>query len=191
MADEKDAKNQEEAKPEKGGEEKPRGGYLQWIVLAVVVVLCAVAGLGVGRLFGRSRAADAPGASGQAGPSEQPLLGADTAAGESEKTWYYDFEPVVANLNEPGVTRYVRAVLTLEIGTEVDEKTGAGLFEAKKPQLKNWLTLYLANLALEDIRGGRNLKRIQAQILEAFNERLFPNAKPQIKHVLFKEFAVQ
>ena len=59
------------------------------------------------------------------------------------------------------------------------------------PILTNWLTIYLASLSLEDIRGDRNLKRIQIQILDAFNEQLFPNQKPKIKRVLFKEFAIQ
>jgi len=57
--------------------------------------------------------------------------------------------------------------------------------------LKNWLTIYLASLTLEDIRGDTNLKRIQTQIKDAFNEKLFPDSKPQIEHVLFKEFAIQ
>ena len=54
-----------------------------------------------------------------------------------------------------------------------------------------WLTVYLASLHLEDIRGDNNLKRIQSQVMDAFNEKLFPDSKPKIKNVLFKEFAVQ
>jgi flagellar basal body-associated protein FliL len=57
--------------------------------------------------------------------------------------------------------------------------------------LKNWLTIYLSSQTIEDIGGDKNLRRIQSQILDAFNERLFPNTKPKIKEVLFKEFAVQ
>jgi flagellar basal body-associated protein FliL len=71
------------------------------------------------------------------------------------------------------------------------QKYTAFLDEEKKPTLTNWLTIYLAGLTLEDIRGDKNLRRIQSQILDAFNEQLFPDAKPQIKHILFKEFAIQ
>ena len=110
---------------------------------------------------------------------------------DSQKTWYYDLDPVVANLDVPGVTRYVRTSLTLEISSQIDKQKGTIFLEEKKPLLTNWLTIYLASLGLEDIRGDRNLKRIQSQILDAFNERLFPDAKPQIKHILFKEFAIQ
>jgi len=73
----------------------------------------------------------------------------------------------------------------------VDEKEGTTFLNEKKPLLTNWLTVYLASLSLEDIRGDANLKSIQSQILDAFNEKLFPDSKPKIKHILFKEFAVQ
>jgi len=73
----------------------------------------------------------------------------------------------------------------------VEQKKGLGLLQEKIPVLKSWLTIYLASQTLEDVRGDRNLMRIQSEILDAFNEKLFPNAKPKIKHILLKEFAVQ
>ena len=74
---------------------------------------------------------------------------------------------------------------------DVDVKEGTAFIDEKKPILTNWLTVYLASLHLEDIRGDSNLKRIQSQVMDAFNEKLFPDSKPKIKNVLFKEFAVQ
>jgi hypothetical protein len=44
---------------------------------------------------------------------------------------------------------------------------------------------------VEDTRGEKNLRRMQVQISDAFNEGLFPNTKPRIKRVLFKEFSIQ
>ena len=80
----------------------------------------------------------------------------------------------------------------MEISTDWEKSTGEIFIEEKKPRLKNWLAIYLASLTLEDARGDKNLKRIQLQILDAFNEMLFPDAKPQIKRILFKEgFAIQ
>jgi flagellar basal body-associated protein FliL len=73
----------------------------------------------------------------------------------------------------------------------LQQKKGGAFLTEKNPILKNWLTIYLASQTVEDMRGDRNLKRIQSEILEALNEKLFPNAKPQIKRVLFKEFAIQ
>ena len=158
--------------------------------MGVVVVVCAGAGLGLGRLLAGSGTPETDEPSQEDTSAQTELLKADSTTG-SKKTWYYDLEPVVANLDVPGVTRYVRAALTLEVNSQVNEKDGRELLDNKRPVLTNWLTIYLASLSLEDIRGDRNLKRIQSQILDAFNEKLFPDASPQIKHILFKEFAIQ
>lgn len=181
---------QEEPKAEKTGKKSSIKRFLPWIIPGAVVLVFAGAGFGLGRLFA-GPGIDKSSESGQ----QNQLAGAEnlTAAGsaDTQKIWYYDLEPVVANLDEPSVTRYVRAALTLEINPQMDEKKGRGFLDEKKPILTNWLAIYLASLSIEDIRGERNLKSIQSQILDVFNEKLFPNSKPQIKQVLFKEFAIQ
>jgi flagellar basal body-associated protein FliL len=189
-----DTEQQEDSKTEKSNKTVSSGGILPWIIMAVVVVLCAGAGLGLGRLFAGFRKPHAAEPSQQTKPTQVKNPKADNtdlSAGGPQKTWYYDLEPVVANLDVPGIRRYVRAAITLEISAEVDQKKGGAFLEEKKPTLTNYLTIYLASLTLEDIRGNRNLRRIQSQILDSFNEKLFPDAKPQIKHILFKEFAIQ
>ena len=105
--------------------------------------------------------------------------------------WYYDLDPVVASLNEPSVTRYVRASLILQMSSELEQKKGTEILDTKKPVLINWLTVYLSGLTLEDIRGDKNLKAIQWKVCESFNEILFPDSKAYIKEVLIKEFPVQ
>jgi flagellar basal body-associated protein FliL len=195
MADKDDKKNQDDAGEEKTAEEKNETkqegktgiGIVTWIILAVIVVICAGSGLLLGRLFaGSNEPQTQPAQADELTPVETGDSGKDSGS-----RWYYDLEPVVANLDEPGVTRYVRATITLEISSSLEQNKGVTLVEEKKPVLTNWLTIYLASLTLEDTRGDRNLKRIQLQILDAFNETLFPDAKPLIKHVLFKEFAIQ
>jgi len=196
MADEDVTKKQEnqeqkDTTAEKPDEKKSAGGALPWIITAVVAAACAGAGLGLGRLFAGSPKPPTaePPTRDVSAPTEE--LKTPDSTTQTQRAWYYELEPVVANLNVPGVTRYVRASLTLEINAEIDKEKGTTFLEEKKPLLTNWLTIYLAGLTLEDIRGDRNLKRIQSQILDAFNERLFPDAKPQIRHILFKEFAIQ
>ena len=191
MADEKDVEKQEDSKAEKSDEKVSITRFLPWIIMVVTVVVCAGAGFGFGRLFAGSGKAKTVESSQENEPAQAEYLKADDSATDSQKAWYYDLEPVVANLDVPGVTRYVRASLTLEISPEMDAEKGTVFLKEKNPLLTNWLTIYLASLTLEDIRGDRNLKRIQSQILDAFNEKLFPDAKPQIKHILFKEFAIQ
>ncbi|HNY79319.1 MAG: flagellar basal body-associated FliL family protein [Sedimentisphaerales bacterium] len=183
---EKKQRGSESGAPDKEGKSSK---LMPWLIPAVTVALCAGGGFVVGRLFGTRgqaqnvAAAEAPD---ETAPALPPVNGAATGS-----SWYYDLEPVVSNLNEPGVTRYVRITLTLEVGDKLSEKDGTPFLEQRKPLLKNWLTLFVANLTLEDIRGERNLRSVQSQIADTFNQGLFPNAPPCIKRVLFKELSIQ
>jgi flagellar basal body-associated protein FliL len=202
MADADDIKEQEEQekqeeqkdpKAEKSDKKSLIARFLPWIILFVVVLICAAAGLSVGRLFAGSGTPEAAESGSESdAPSLTEDLKADNGSAEGPaKVWYYDLDPVVANLNEPTVTRYVRASLTFEMSAEMDVKKGTTFLDEKKPILINWLTVYLSSLGLEDIRGDKNLRSIQSYIRDAFNEKLFPDSKPQIKQVLIKEFPVQ
>ena len=195
MADEKDSEKQTDSEQEKTDEktvEKKSGiGLLQWIIVGIVVAVCAGSGFGLGRLLAGPRTPETTESSQQDEPAPPEDIKPDSSAAGTEKVWYYPLEPVVANLDEPGVTRYVRATLILAIKSQVDQKKTVLLLEEKKPILANWLTIHLASLSLDDIRGDKNLRRVQSQVLDAFNEKLFPNTKPQIEKILFKEFAVQ
>jgi flagellar basal body-associated protein FliL len=196
MADTEEPKqeNQQEENKTKKDEKKSFISRLLPIVIVVFVVgLCAGAGLGLGRLLAGPSPAQAP----ESGTNQDEPAQAQTAktvsnsADSSEGVWYYDLEPVVANLNEPNVARYVSISITLQISSDLGEKNGRSRIEQKLPVLTDWLTVYLAGLSLEDIRGDKNLKSIQSQILDAFNTKLFPDSKPMIKHILFRNFAVQ
>ncbi len=171
--------------PNKG----PMAKVLPWLIVVGMVVVFAAGGFLVGRLFGTRGQAQTASA-GQSSSTEAPLKDLAPATNKDEG-WFYELEPAVANLNEPGVTRYVRISLTLNI-TQAWAQTEAKLFlDQKKPLMKHWLTLYLANQTIEDTRGEKNLVRMQANIRDIFNQGLFPNAQQRIKDVLFKEFAIQ
>jgi flagellar FliL protein len=191
MADEDNAEKQEQRQPEDAKAEPSKGSLLPWIITGAIVVISAGAGLGLGRLFGSSGTAETARPAEQTEIAHTDALRADGSTADSERTWYYDLEPVIANLDEPGVTRFVRVTLTLELSAELDQKKSVAFIQEKTPLLKNWLTIYLAGQSLENIRGDRNLRRVQSEILDYFNEKLFPDAKSQIKQVLFKEFAIQ
>jgi flagellar basal body-associated protein FliL len=187
----KEQEKQEEPKAEKPKKKASFKRFLPWIILGVVAAISAGAGFGLSRLFAGSGPAEPAKDSAQEQRSEAESLNVEDSTKGTQKIWYYELEPVVANLDEPNVTRYVRAVLVLEMNPAIDEKKGRSFLDEKKPVLTNWLAIYLASLNIEDIRGERNLKSIQSQILDVFNEKLFPDSKPQIKQVLFKEFAIQ
>jgi flagellar basal body-associated protein FliL len=185
----KEQKEQEDLKVEERNKKSLIGRFLPWIVLSTVVGLSAGAGFGIGRLLAGSptpKTDQSDSTSGEANPAQDL-----SAEGDSESVWYYDLDPVVANLNEPSVTRYVRASFTLEMSSELNQKKGSAFLDEKKPVLIDWLTVYLSSLTLDEIRGDKNLKRIQSHIRESFNDKLFPDSKPQIKQVLIKEFPVQ
>ena len=192
----KEVENEEIKNPEAeggGGKKSFIGKLLPWAILVVVVIFCAGAGFGLGRIFAGSRIQDTGISESQqdkTGQNENKNAN-DNSDSDSDDVWYYDLDPVVANLNEPSVTRYVSATLTLQLSASWDQKKGVEILEQKKPILINWLTVYLSGLTLEDIRGDRNLKSIQATICQAFNDTLFPNSKPHIKQVLIKGFPVQ
>ncbi len=191
---EDDTKEQEDSQATKKEEKTSSGGMLQWIILAVVVIICIGAGFGVGRILGgngTSEPAQPPEPPRQDQPTQIENIKENDSTTDSQKGWYYELEPVIACLDEPTVTRYIRATLTLKLSSELDEKQGTALLEEKIPVLINWLSIHLSGLSVDDIRGETNQRHIQLQILDAFNENLFPDAWPQIKKILFKEFVVQ
>ncbi|MBW8001544.1 MAG: flagellar basal body-associated FliL family protein [Planctomycetes bacterium] len=187
-------KDEPEAKADGDAEQKPEGnaakkgpGILTWAIIAVIIIALGGSGFVLGRLLAGS-SAPAETAE-QAKTAKAPKN--DLTAKTPQKTWYHQLDPVVANLDVPGATRYIRAVLVLELDATLDQKKGTELFDEKKPVIINWLTIYLSGLTLEDATGASNLRRIQSNILDAFNEQLFPDSKPMIKKILLKEFPIQ
>ena len=187
-------KDEPKAKADGDAEQKPEGdaakkgpGILTWAIMAVVIIVLGGSGFVLGRLFAGSSAPDEPAEQAQTAQAPKDDLTAKTP----QKVWYHQLDPVVANLDVPGATRYLRAVLVLELDSTLDQKKGSELFEEKKPLIINWLTIYLSGLTLEDATGASNLRRIQSHILDAFNEQLFPDSKPMIKKILLKEFPIQ
>jgi flagellar basal body-associated protein FliL len=202
MADEKNEENEKKEKnekkqetpEEKTGEKKSKTGILMWAILAAVVVACASSGLLLGRLFAGTAKpeADKPSQTDQTTSAEPENLRPVNSMTDSESTWFYnELEPIVVNPDVPGATRYVRVGLILEISSSINEEEGKALLTQKNPILINWLNLYFKSLTLDQMENDRDLKRIQSQIADAFNEILFPDAKPQIKRVLIREFNVQ
>jgi flagellar basal body-associated protein FliL len=72
---------------------------------------------------------------------------------------------------------------------EKDEVTP--LLDEKQKELKDWLMGYLRDHTVEEVTGKKNQVRIQREIAQSFNERLWPTSRPRIDHVLFDEFTMQ
>ena len=191
MADTDDEKKKEDTKQE--GDEKSQQagkkiGIVTWIIMAVAIALFAGSGFVLGRLFAGSSSPQTT-ESPQENLQEKETTPDET---DSKDTWYYnDLESVIVNPDEPGATRFVRVGLILEISSGLSENKAKQLIEAKKPPLINWLNLYFKSLTLAEMENDRDIKRILSQICDSFNEILFPDAKPQIKKVLIREFNIQ
>lgn len=181
-----------EKEQQKQTEEKSHGGgftVFTWLILGAVVVAGSTGGFALSQLIGGQEPIAAQ-------SEDTPALAdndinAILAKENGQDTWIEELEPVLANLDEPGVTRYVRVTVTLEMSSELDEIKGKQFLENKKMLLRDWMTTYFAGLTLEDVRGTRNLGRIKREVVNHFNEILFPNNRPFVNRVLFKEFAVQ
>jgi flagellar basal body-associated protein FliL len=195
MADAQPTQNTEQPAGEKPASQKPADGGASgakvWIIAAIVAVVSAGGGLGISKLSANSSmnvfkhsAEPAAKETAEAKPAIKKEGGAEGG------TWFFKLDPVVANLDEPGALRYIRVAVYIEMeGAEGEESKKA--MEEKKPPLINWLQLYLAGRSLEEAKGEKNLKAMQAQILEGFNQILFPKEKSLIKGVLFGEINIQ
>ncbi len=190
MADPENVENTEQTTAETQSEKKSGGKLMSLVVPILTALVLAGGGFFVGRMFGTRGQAQNLEASEQPPAKEVSAEQAETDA-EMDAEWFFDVDSIVANLNEPGVTRYVRIGLTMGIGSGLSEKEGIPLLEKKMPLLKNWLTLYMANQSVADIQGEAKLLVVQDEIAKLFNKGLFGNGSSHIKQILFKEFSIQ
>jgi len=191
MADDKE--NQDDEKVEKNTaseQSSAKIGIVTWAILTVIVVSCSGSGFVLGRLFAGGSATETSGNSQEVTQTEEVIQ--NDPETDPKETWYYnELESVVVNPQEPGATRYVRVGLILEVSSELTEEEANELFKTKKPLLINWLNIYFKSLTLDEMSSDRDMQRILSQICDAFNEILFPDAKPQIKRILVREFNIQ
>lgn len=191
MADNDESKQQTEkdSKEQKGEKKSSVGRLLPFAIILIIILICSGLGFSLGRLFASSETSATNDSDSSSEVSTQAASG--DLEDDSEGLWYYDLDSVVANLNEPSVTRYVSASLTFAMSSGLAEKEGRDFLDNKKPIIINWLTIYLSGLGLDDIRGDKNLMSIKSHIRESLNDILFPDSKPQIKEVLIQKFPVQ
>ncbi len=192
---EEETKQKEEVKQEQpqaqAEHDNNKGQLMQWAIMAAVIMTLAVAGFFLGGKMGYVPKPEKIEFQVQStGETRLDLLTNDQTKTPSEG-WYYDLEPVATNLSDPGSTRYVRAVLTLEVSPEVDKAKGTQFLDERKPVIANILNIYFAGLTIEDINSDKDMKRIQYELLEIFNDTLYKDSKPLIREVLFREFGLQ
>ncbi len=167
-------------------------GIVTWVIMAAVIIMMSGSGFVLGRLLaGHSSPETAP-ALPQDAPQEPVAPPAPDSASSTAGPWYYnDLESVVVNPAEPGATRFIRVGLILEMDQVSEQEKTKAQIDAKKPLLVNYLNLYFKNLTLSEVENEKDISRHLLQICDAFNEILFPGAKPLIKKILIREFNIQ
>lgn len=133
-------------------------------------------------LLGKSSKAEAT--------DEQERPAKKKSAHDEEKTASVPFGDVVVNLSEERMTRYLRLKIVLVVDEEA-EATFSTLLEKKKASLKSWLISHLSGKTLKDVGGTVGVNRLQREILERFEDTLYPHGHSHLKHVMFEEYLVQ
>ena len=200
MADKKEKKEEEAKAPEKDAEKKESGGggkagsgsfgLIAWVVIACVSLAGMVGGFALAQLMA------AP-AEGEVVEEPKETLTKEsynelyTETPQEAKSWPYDLEPIVGNLDEAGSMRFLRVSVSLEMSPELDSVKSKGYLDEREAVMKDYITTYVAGLSLERVKGSSNLNRIKKELRDGFNEQLFPEGKPMVKRVFLREFAIQ
>jgi flagellar basal body-associated protein FliL len=100
------------------------------------------------------------------------------------------FDPVVVNLGDERLTRYLRVKLLLVVD-ESEAKEANEVLQRQKPFLKSWLIGYLSDQSLLEVSRAIGVNRIRREIRDQFNAFLYPDGTERIHDILFDEFWVQ
>jgi flagellar protein FliL len=158
---------------------KSRG--LKVVVLVLVCLLCTAAGAAVPWLTNAS----------PFGPKDPAApAGHGKPAARDDKTVTVPFGDVVVNLNEERMSRYLRVKIVLAV-EEKQEKPFTDHLNKARAQLKSWLIGHLSGKSLKEVGGTVGVKRLQREIMERFEEVLYPDGDGPLREVLFEEYDVQ
>ena len=100
------------------------------------------------------------------------------------------FGDLVVNLSEDRMSRYLRVKIALKVDGH-DEKAMTALVTKHKAAMKSKLIGHLAGKGLKDVGGSVGVSKLQREILEKFDDILYPDGESKLKEVLFEEFVVQ
>jgi flagellar basal body-associated protein FliL len=130
------------------------------------------------------------------GGEDAEAAGEQQAAAEEaapEKGWV-EFGSAVANLNEVRMTRYLKVTIVLEVPVEDVPKVQEIMAGGQKAVYQDWITEYLSDLSLEEVRGAPQIQALRRDIQSGFRsimKEYNPQVDPQEVDVLFTEYNVQ
>lgn len=106
------------------------------------------------------------------------------------KTAIVPFGDMVVNLTDERAMRYLRVKLAVLVDAD-KEKEVSDLLTKKKAAVKSKLISHLAGKTLKDVSGTVGVNRLQREILERFDEVLYPDGHSPLRAILFEEYVVQ
>lgn len=110
--------------------------------------------------------------------------------GKTATIAFSDDKGLVVNLAEERATRYLKLKITLLVDAEAEKEVTEKLAK-KKAAMKSWLLIHLAGKTLKDVSGSVGASRVQREILERFEDFLYPDGNGALRAVLFEEYVVQ
>ena len=113
---------------------------------------------------------------------EAPAEGEDGAAPAGPNL--VDLESFLVNLDEPGVNRYLK----VNVQVEVASKKGSGKLDEHKVQVRDEILTYMSSLNLDQTQGIVNKEIIRGNIRNRINRLLKSEV---VKAVYFTEFVIQ
>jgi flagellar basal body-associated protein FliL len=177
--------------------QKPRSPIIILAIRLGMFAAVAIGGAGGGAVAQRALSPSGPAeaqADGDvadaADASEAPSPLKESLEETVEDVDYFEFEPVVVNINDGRLARFIRMAITLAIRQENYLEVTQRI-ERFQPKLEDKLTVYLSGCTIDEVRGPKNLNRIRREILDMFNDILWPDEASKIEEVLFKEFKIQ
>lgn len=100
-------------------------------------------------------------------------------------------DPIVANLDEGRLSRYIRVSIVLSVEDGQKQPALTALTEIN-PKIKDWVYGFLSGKTLDDVRGQDNQQKLRVEIQAGINSQLKSAGYPEFaKAVLFDEINVQ
>jgi flagellar basal body-associated protein FliL len=97
---------------------------------------------------------------------------------------------VAVNLSEERMTRYLRVKVAVQVEAAMEKKVLEHV-EKNKAALKSWMISHIAGKTLKDVSGTVGVNRLQREMLERFEDILYPHGESPLRNVLFEEYIVQ
>ncbi len=112
-----------------------------------------------------------------------------TASGD-DSNQYVHLKPIVVNLNEGSLTRYVRCSFVLKLKSDADEQA-LHRIELASPIVRDWMFRFLSDEEISTVKGLEAIQRICDEVTKNVNRLLGDEAGTPIENTLISEFNIQ